>query len=72
MLEKEIGDQGYRWIDGRYDNQKSMTIDCELKKGEYYLVIIPEWESRAYDLNLIIRAQLPTRIERKPYEHGIL
>ena len=42
LLQKEFNG-GYRWIDGRYDNQKSMTIETEFEIGEYYIVIMPEW-----------------------------
>lgn len=67
LMQKEYNG-GYRWIDGRYDNQKTLTIETELESGDYYLVILPEWGQRSYDLTLIIRSKVPARLERKAYE----
>lgn len=70
-MQKEFNG-GCRWIDGRYDNQKSMTIDVDLEPGEYYIIVIPEWQQRAYDLSLVVRTKLPTRLDRKNYEEGTI
>ena len=42
LLQKEVG-EGFRWIDGRYENTKSLTIYSELPAGEYYVLVMPEW-----------------------------
>ena len=62
LLQKEINDDGFRWIDGRYDQQKSLTIDGELTAGEYYALVIPEWEGKVFDLHLILRSKNPIRL----------
>jgi hypothetical protein len=72
ILLKEQNNQGYRWIDGRYDNQKNMTVEGDFEAGEYYVFVLPEWEQRAYDLNLILRAKTPIRLERKVYEDEMI
>ena len=73
LLLKEPTGKGYRWIDGRYDNQKSLTINTDvLETGQYHLIIMPEWRGRTFDVNLILRAKVPVPIERKPYTDGIL
>ena len=40
ILQKEFH-EGYRWIDGRYGNYKSIFMELKLEKGEYYVVIMP-------------------------------
>ena len=36
------------------------------------MIVLPEWGQRAYDLSLIIRTKLPTRLDRKNYEDGTI
>ena len=43
---------GFRWIDGNYDNHKVMSINCQLEPGEYFIVIIGEWENKIVDITL--------------------
>ena len=69
LLEKEAH-EGYRWIDGKYENWKSVTLDFDLEAGEYHILIIPEWEFRPFDLSLFIHTKVPTTLERKPYIEG--
>ena len=42
LLQKEY-DGGYRWINGKYANQKHIIFEDNLDAGEYLLVIMVEW-----------------------------
>jgi hypothetical protein len=45
LLQKEY-DGGFRWVAGRYNNQKHIIFEEKLEPGEYYLVIMVEWRDR--------------------------
>jgi hypothetical protein len=42
FLQKEY-DGGYRWVGGRYSNQKHIIFEQHLEPGEYLLIIMVEW-----------------------------
>ena len=70
ILQKEY-QEGFRWIDGKYAKTKSITIESDLEPGEYYVIVLPEWKFKTYELTFILRTKVPTRIERKNYFEGI-
>lgn len=35
------------------------------------MVVMPEWNTKIYDLTLLLRAKVPVQLERKPYD-GII
>ena len=72
LLLKEVNNNGYRWIEGSYDNQKNIHIEADLESGEYFVFVLPEWGQKIYDLNLILRAKTLVRLERKVYEEGMI
>lgn len=43
-------------------------ISSFLSAGSYVVIIMPEWNSKPYDLNLMFLGSTNTTIERKPYE----
>lgn len=45
MLQKEY-DGGYRWISGKYCNQKHIVFEETLDAGEYLMVIMVEWREK--------------------------
>lgn len=60
--------RGYRWIGAEYSNKKSMKITSNLNAGEYIIIILPEWRSAAYDMNLVYLGNLKAELTRKSYD----
>lgn len=52
-----------RWIDGAYSNGKSLAIERDLEAGVYSLLILPEWNSEPFDLGLVLKSNVPTKID---------
>ena len=44
------------------------NMQANLEKGIFYVVIIPEWNTRPYDLTLLLKTKIPTQMDRKQYE----
>lgn len=51
---------GYRWIDGVYNNEKSLHLKCMLEPGEYFIIIMGEWEKKVFDVTLNYQGNLET------------
>jgi hypothetical protein len=45
LLLKEY-DGNYRWIKGKYSNDKCITFNENLEAGEYYLIVMAEWREK--------------------------
>ena len=60
---------GYRWVGAQYEKRKIVKIDRELEAGEYFVIVIPEWTIKPYDLKLSLFSNTSTVIERKSYEN---
>jgi len=58
---------GYRWVKGAYERKKTLKIETDLEPGEYFVIILPEWTIKPYDLKLSLFSNSETVIERKPY-----
>lgn len=41
LIQKEYGENGFRWIDGEYNCCKSINFCCFLEVGEYWLLVEP-------------------------------
>ena len=52
MVMTRDGSNGYRWIAGKYDNSRIITLACVLEPGEYYVSIAGDWKNRAYEMVL--------------------
>lgn len=60
-------DKNYRWVAGAYKNAKYLNLSLWLEPAEYIVVIIPEWKSKGYDLNLTFQGNIKVNIDRKTY-----
>jgi hypothetical protein len=58
---------GYRWIASTYSNTKTIKISAPLAAGHYILIIIPEWNEKKYDFNLIYNGTINAAFERQSY-----
>ena len=38
-----------------------------LEPGEYFILVIPEWKGKGYDLSLNFQGNTKVNIDRKPY-----
>lgn len=47
-------------------------MEAFLEAGEYYILIMPEWENKIHDLNLIMRTKVPIRMQRRTYSIGMI
>lgn len=43
---------GYRYINGAYNNSKIVTISATLSPGEYFVLVNGEWGKKVYDVTL--------------------
>ena len=62
--------KNYRWVDGAYTNSKNTHVSLTLEPGEYFIVLIPEWEKpkSGFDFNLVFHGNTKCSFERKPYK----
>jgi hypothetical protein len=64
LIQREFN--GYRWIEGKYSNSKSISLHSSLSQGEYYLLIMPEWkETQNFELTLLVWGNHHIAIERE-------
>ena len=66
LVQKEPN--GYRWISCTYANTKTIKLNCSLPVGKFVLILIPEWEAKAYDFHLVCKSTVPVTLERKGKE----
>lgn len=69
LLIMKESDKNYRWIGGVYKNCKNARLSVCLEPGEYYIVLIPEWEgNKGFDYNVIFHGNTKCVFERKPFK----
>lgn len=52
MLMTRDGSNGYRWIAGKYQKARIISLVCLLEPGEYFLLVTGDWKSRAFEMVL--------------------
>ena len=63
LVQREFN--GYHWVDGVYSKGKSAVLEASVTAGEYYLLIMPEWNPEInYELSLLLWGSHIVRIER--------
>ena len=62
-------EKNYRWIGGAYQNRKNTNVHLNLETGEYFIVLMPEWQGKkGFDYNLLFHGNTKCTFERKPYK----
>ena len=54
-----------RYITGDYKNDKAIHVDCTLEPGEYYLIVIADWDDKVYNISLTYNGPISITFERK-------
>jgi len=54
-------------VNGVYGCSKYVQMGMWLEPGEYFILVIPEWKGKGYDLSLNFQGNTKVNIDRKPY-----
>lgn len=57
---------GYRWVAGKYCNNKVLSINCTLDPGTYFIVVMMDWADKPHDMHLCYNGTSETVFERVP------
>lgn len=52
MIVTSQGENGFRWIAGKYSKEKIVTVSTLLQPGQYYALISGDWDKRVYEMVL--------------------
>jgi hypothetical protein len=68
MLMTRDGSNGYRWIAGKYQKARSVSLTCLLEPGEYFLLVAGDWKNRAFEMVLNYQGSEEVEISRDTFE----
>ena len=58
--------EGYRFIAGNYGKQKVLSLNFPLNPGEYYVIVMGEWNRKILDVTLNYQGNIEVGIGRLP------
>lgn len=67
LLERQSSGD-YRWINGKYSNNRILAIEGSLNKGKYHVLILPEWRKTIHGFSLVLKTNNPTILRNPEYE----
>ena len=68
MVVAKEGDLGYRWIAGKYEQAKLISVKMALDPGEYYVIVNGDWKEKIFEMTLNYQGNQEIRFEREPIE----